>query len=141
MSRRRPTELQLAFARRPGALGNESGQRLVGIPMSASSEPLAAAVEVVPLGGLGEFVLHMMAVSCGDTTILIDAGTMFPKADLPGVDLVVPSLEYLDQRGGKVDALVLTHGHEDHIGGLPYLMEQGLQGPVFATALTRRANG
>ncbi|HUU36488.1 MAG TPA: hypothetical protein VMW48_20625, partial [Vicinamibacterales bacterium] len=62
--------------------------------MSASSAPAAnAAVDVVPLGGLGEFGLHMMAVSCGDTTIIIDAGTMFPEADLPGVDLVVPSLE------------------------------------------------
>jgi ribonuclease J len=68
--------------------------------MSASSVPLAKpAVDVVPLGGLGEFGLNMMAISCGDTTILIDAGTMFPEADLPGVDLVVPSLEYLDLRG------------------------------------------
>ncbi len=104
--------------------------------MSASSEPLAqAAVEVVALGGLGEFGLNMMAVSCGDTTILIDAGTMFPEADLPGVDLVVPSLDYLDLRGGKVDALVLTHGHEDHIGAVPYVLPR-VAGPVLGTPFT-----
>ncbi len=103
--------------------------------MSASSTPLAAAVDVVPLGGLGEFGLHMMAVSCGETTIIIDAGTMFPEADLPGVDLVVPSLEYLDLRGGKVDALILTHGHEDHIGGVPYVLPR-VAGPVFGTPFT-----
>ena len=104
--------------------------------MSASSAPLAnAAVDVVPLGGLGEFGLNMMAVSCGDTTIIIDAGTMFPEADLPGVDLVVPSLDYLDLRGGTVDALILTHGHEDHIGGVPYVLPR-VTGPVLGTPFT-----
>ncbi len=104
--------------------------------MSASSDPLAqAAVDVVALGGLGEFGLNMMAVSCGDTTIVIDAGTMFPEADLPGVDLVVPSLEYLDLRRGKVAALILTHGHEDHIGGVPYVLPR-VTGPVLGTPFT-----
>ena len=103
--------------------------------MSASSvPPVDLAVDVVPLGGLGEFGLHMMAVSCGETTILVDAGSMFPEADLPGVDRVIPSCDYLDQRG-KVDALILTHGHEDHIGAVPYVIAR-VEGPVYATPFT-----
>lgn len=104
--------------------------------MSASYDAQAApAVDVVPLGGLGEFGLHMMAISCGETTILIDAGAMFPEADLPGVDLVVPALDYLDTRGGRVAALVLTHGHEDHIGAVPYVLKR-VDGPVIGTPFT-----
>lgn len=103
--------------------------------MSASSVPPAdLAVDVVPLGGLGEFGLNMMAVSCGETTILIDAGSMFPEADLPGVDRVVPSCDYLDQRG-PVAALFLTHGHEDHIGAVPYVISR-VTGPVYGTPFT-----
>ncbi|MCC6988505.1 MAG: ribonuclease J [Acidobacteria bacterium] len=103
--------------------------------MSASSVPPAdLAVDVVPLGGLGEFGLNMMAVSCGETTILIDAGSMFPEADLPGVDRVVPSCDYLDQRGA-VAALFLTHGHEDHIGAVPYVISR-VTGPVYGTPFT-----
>ena len=95
----------------------------------------APAVDVVPLGGLGEFGLHCMAVSCGDTTIVIDAGSMFPDADLPGVDLIVQDLAYLTERRGQVKALLLTHGHEDHIGAVPYVMPL-VDGPVYGTPLT-----
>lgn len=91
-------------------------------------------VDVVPLGGLGEFGLNMMAISCGDTTIVVDAGAMFPDADLPGVDLIVPDLAYLEARRGQVKALVLTHGHEDHIGGVPYVAPL-LDGPIYGTRL------
>ncbi len=97
--------------------------------MPGSEEP----VEVVALGGLGEFGMNMMAVSCGETTIVIDAGAMFPGPELPGVDLVVPDLTYLQSR--RVSALVLTHGHEDHIGGVPYVWPL-LDGPVYGTPLT-----
>ena len=92
-------------------------------------------VDVVPLGGLGEFGLNMMAISCEDTTIVIDAGAMFPEADLPGVDLIVPDLAYLDSRKGQLKGLVLTHGHEDHIGGVPYVIPH-LHGALYGTALT-----
>jgi ribonuclease J len=103
--------------------------------MSASNVPSAPlAVDVVALGGLGEFGLNMLAVSCGETTIVIDAGSMFPEADLPGVDLVVPALDYLDQCG-PVAALVLTHGHEDHIGAVPYVLAR-VAGPVYGTPFT-----
>ena len=90
-------------------------------------------LEVVALGGLGEFGMNTMAVSYGEATIVIDAGGMFPGPELLGVDLVVPDLTYLQQR--RVDALVLTHGHEDHIGGVPYLWPL-LKGPVLGTPLT-----
>ncbi len=98
----------------------------------------APPVDVVPLGGLGEFGLNMMAISCGDTTIVIDAGSMFPETDLPGVDLIVPDLDYLEGRKGQVKALVLTHGHEDHIGAVPYVLphvDGPLYGPPLALAL------
>jgi len=94
----------------------------------------ALSVDVVPLGGLGEFGLNMMAISCGDTTIVIDAGAMFPEPDLPGVDLIVPDLAYLESRRGQVKALVLTHGHEDHIGAVPYVLTH-VSGPVYGTPL------
>jgi ribonuclease J len=90
-------------------------------------------LEIVPLGGVGEFGMNMMAVSCGETTIVIDAGVMFPGPDLLGVDLIVPDLTYLQDR--RVAALVLTHGHEDHIGGVPYVWSL-LDGPVYGTRLT-----
>ena len=95
----------------------------------------ALAVDVVPLGGLGEFGLNMMAISCGDTTIVVDAGAMFPDADQLGVDLIVPDLTYLERRKGQVKALVLTHGHEDHIGAVPYVLPH-IDGPIYGTPLT-----
>ncbi|HTM29795.1 MAG TPA: ribonuclease J [Vicinamibacterales bacterium] len=94
----------------------------------------APSVDIVPLGGLGEFGLNMMAISCEETTIVIDAGAMFPDSDLPGVDLIVPDLTYLETRAGQVKALVLTHGHEDHIGAVPYVLPH-VTGPVYGTRL------
>ena len=93
------------------------------------------ALEVVPLGGLGEFGLNMMAISWGETTIVIDAGIMFPGPGLPGVDLVTPDLSYLQQRAVRPAALFLTHGHEDHIGAVPYVWPL-LGGPVYGTPMT-----
>jgi len=91
-------------------------------------------LEVVPLGGLGEFGMNMLALTWGETTIVIDAGVMFPDTELLGVDRVVPDLTYLAQKGGAA-ALVLTHGHEDHIGGVPHLVPF-LRGPIFGTPFT-----
>jgi ribonuclease J len=92
------------------------------------------AVDVVPLGGLGEFGLNTMAISCQDTTIVIDAGSMFPEPDLLGVDLIVPDLSYLEARRGQIKALILTHGHEDHIGAVPYVLPL-VDGPLYGTPL------
>jgi ribonuclease J len=87
------------------------------------------------LGGVGEFGMNMMAVSWEDTTILIDAGVMFPDPDQLGVDLIIPDLTYVEARGDKVKALVLTHGHEDHIGAVPHVLPL-FDGPVYGTAMT-----
>jgi len=91
-------------------------------------------LEVVPLGGLGEFGMNMLALSYADTTIVIDAGVMFPDPEMLGVDRIIPDLTYLQQKG-PVAALVLTHGHEDHIGAIPHVLPY-VSGPVYATPLT-----
>src|SRR2546421_12514355 len=91
-------------------------------------------LEVVPLGGLGEFGMNMLALTWGETTIVVDAGVMFPEPDLPGVDLIIPDLTYVQQRG-RAAALVLTHGHEDHIGAVPYVLPY-VDGPVYRTPRT-----
>ena len=91
--------------------------------------------EIVPLGGLGEFGMNMMAVGYGDNIIVVDAGLMFPREGLLGVDYVIPEFTYLLENRAKVRAVFLTHGHEDHIGALPYLLKE-LNIPVYATPLT-----
>jgi ribonuclease J len=93
------------------------------------------ALQVVPLGGLGEFGMNSMAVSTGSTTLVIDAGVMFAGPELPGVDLLIPDLTYLQQCQPRPAALVLTHGHEDHIGGVPYIWPL-INGPVYGSPLT-----
>ncbi len=105
--------------------------------MEQSSVPdyTPATLEIVPLGGLGEFGMHMMAVSWEDTTIVVDAGVMFPDPDQLGVDLIIPDFSYLETRPRRVTALVLTHGHEDHIGAVPHLVPL-FDGPIYGTAMT-----
>ena len=102
---------------------------------SAVPDVSPATLEVVALGGLGEFGMNMMAVSWEDTTILIDAGVMFPEPDQLGVDLIIPDMTFVESRRGNVKALILTHGHEDHIGGVPHVMPL-FDGPVYGTAMT-----
>src|SRR6187455_3447675 len=95
----------------------------------------APAVEVIPIGGLGEFGMNMMLVSCGDTALLVDAGVMFPEPELFGVDLVIPDMSALDAYRGRIAALILTHGHEDHIGAVVHAVEY-VDGPIYATRFT-----
>jgi ribonuclease J len=92
-------------------------------------------LQVIPLGGLGEFGMNSMALRYGDDIIVLDAGMMFPDAELMGVDIVTPDFGYLVQNASHVRGLILTHGHEDHIGGIPFLLAQ-LSIPVFGTAFT-----
>jgi ribonuclease J len=92
-------------------------------------------LRVIPLGGLGEFGMNCMALQFGDDIIVIDAGMMFPEAELLGVDVVTPDFTFLEQNREKVRALVLTHGHEDHIGAVPFLISE-LDIPVYGTPFT-----
>jgi len=95
----------------------------------------AQTLTAIPLGGLGEFGMNMMALRHGDDIIVIDAGMMFPESELLGVDLVIPDITYLKQNRANVRAIVLTHGHEDHIGALPYILRD-LNVPVYGTRFT-----
>ncbi len=92
-------------------------------------------VKIIFLGGVGEIGKNMTALECGDDIILIDAGAIFPTEETPGIDLIVPDLSYLLENSKKVRGLILTHGHEDHIGGVPYLLKE-LKVPVIGTKLT-----
>jgi len=92
-------------------------------------------LRMVPLGGLGEFGMNCLALRWHDDIIVIDAGLMFPEEELLGVDIVVPDISYLTENRDKVRAIVLTHGHEDHVGGLPWILSE-LNVPVYGTEFT-----
>ena len=100
-------------------------------PVARKNKP----VRIVFLGGVGEIGKNMTAIECGDDIIIIDAGAIFPTEETPGFDLVVPDITYLLDNAEKVRGLILTHGHEDHIGGVPYLLKE-LKTTVIGTQLT-----
>ena len=101
---------------------------------SSAAKPL---LRMIPLGGLGEIGKNMMVIESGEESLIIDAGLMFPTNEMHGIDIVIPDADYVYKRLDGVQGVILSHGHEDHIGALPYLMEQGLYAPIYATALTR----
>ena len=93
------------------------------------------SVKIIFLGGVGEIGKNMTAIECGDDIIVIDAGIIFPTEEMPGIDLVVPDITYLVENRRKVKGLLLTHGHEDHIGGVPYMLKE-VDTTVIGTKLT-----
>ena len=94
-----------------------------------------AKVRIIPLGGLHEIGKNMTAIECGDDIVVIDCGLAFPDEEMPGVDLVIPDVTYLEANASKVRGIVLTHGHEDHIGAIPYVL-RNINPPIYGTRLT-----
>jgi ribonuclease J len=92
-------------------------------------------LKIIPLGGLGEIGLNMMAFECNDSLFVVDAGLMFPEDHMLGVDFVIPDMDYLRRNRSRLAGIVLTHGHEDHIGALSYLLKE-INVPVFGTPFT-----
>src|SRR5512132_799132 len=93
-------------------------------------------LKIIPLGGLGEVGKNMTAYEYDGQIIVVDAGIMFPENDMLGIDYIIPDYEYLRERASQVCAIVITHGHEDHIGAIPHLVND-IPVPIYATSLTR----
>ncbi|MFC1941299.1 MBL fold metallo-hydrolase, partial [Chloroflexota bacterium] len=93
-------------------------------------------LKIIPLGGLNEIGKNMMVMEYDEDIIIIDAGLMFPSEEMLGIDLVIPDISYLLEKREKIKGIVVTHGHEDHVGALSYLLPQ-LNVPVYSTKLTR----
>lgn len=95
----------------------------------------SGALKIIPLGGLGEIGMNMMVYQYGDDIIIVDCGLMFPSPEMLGIDYVIPDISWLRERREQIRAICLTHGHEDHIGALPFVLQE-LNVPVYGTALT-----
>ena len=102
---------------------------------TVSTRSNSSVLSIIPLGGVGEIGLNMMVLEYSGDIIVIDAGLMFPDAEMLGVDIVIPDFTYLVENRQKVRAVLLTHAHEDHIGALPFLLRE-IKVPVYGTRLT-----
>jgi ribonuclease J len=118
---------------------NKGDTRMADSESQEQQEQTAASplLRVIPLGGLGEIGKNMLVLEAEGKLLIIDAGLMFPTSDMHGIDIVIPDASYVMDRLDQLIGVILTHGHEDHIGALPYFIDEGLRAPVYATALTR----
>ena len=96
---------------------------------------MSKTLRIIPLGGLGEIGKNMTVVEYDEHILVVDAGLMFPENDMLGIDLIIPDYQYLLQRRDKVKGVLITHGHEDHVGALEHLMKE-IDAPIYATPLT-----
>ncbi len=106
-----------------------------GTNVSKNSKSQGNKVKVIFLGGIGEIGKNITAIECGNDMIIIDCGLAFPSEDMPGVDLVIPDFSYIKENAHKLKGIVITHGHEDHIGSLPYLLRD-VNAPIYASKMT-----
>ena len=96
---------------------------------------MASKLKIIPLGGLGEIGKNMTVFEYGNDMIVVDCGISFPDDDMPGIDVVIPDMTYLRENRAKFKGFMITHGHEDHIGALPYALKE-FDVPVYGTAFT-----
>ena len=121
--------------RREATRERESGKEAVPNP-GASQDTSAKALRIIPIGGMGEIGKNMFALEYEEEILLIDGGLAFPDADMLGVDILVPRIDWVVENAARVKGWVLTHGHEDHIGGLPYMLKLLPKIPMYGAKLT-----
>ena len=104
-------------------------------PRRRAAEAPSTPLRIYPLGGVGEIGKNLTVYECEGDMVIVDCGSLFPDSDMFGVDLVIPDYAFIEQNRDKIRAIVITHGHEDHIGGLPYMLRE-VNVPIYATKLT-----
>ena len=118
---------------RSGVGGAEShGKKLESVIPTLASD----AIRIIPLGGVEQIGQNMTAVEFGNDIIVLDAGFQFKEEDTPGIDYILPNTKYLEERKDKIRAVIITHGHLDHVGGIPYIMDRIGNPPLYSRSLT-----
>ncbi|MEK7608925.1 MAG: ribonuclease J, partial [Patescibacteria group bacterium] len=128
---------------RPGARAGNFGRAPEDAHGEDNSKPQQNCLRIIPLGGLGEVGRNMTVIEWRDyerddrDILLVDCGVRFPEEDMPGIDLIIPNAKYLEDKADKISGLIFTHGHFDHIGALPYILEKIKNPLIYAAPLTR----